>query len=346
MPDLRLLRILLRRSWLLCGLLTAEILFAETRTTISGAYGSYEDAAIRVQGTRGAVRGEFSLTEDPNIATTIDANTTQQKLTKSDSPEGEKLNLDGEDQLTMYQGGLQLSQNLNLQQSLSLLFDTTKSQASTSRSLGIGYQQWLGQDRFRLSLSFRRNSASKPVNDFTDVDGKRVITPDTIEGSNVGVSLMAYATPTLIILADHSYTRQSDRPAAWSGNVEFRQYVNTLNGSLHGSAGHYENVGRIKPVTTYGGVIANTAGAEWHQKMFSQYILMGGYQFYLEHENPRGDTTKKTYGSDYVYTTFRYRQNKSWTYRSTEFSATAGHYIQNSGLRGNLIALGFDWLIN
>ena len=147
-------------------------------------------------------------------------------------------------------------------------------------------------------------------------------------------------------ICTHKHNPHNKKAIAEISSAQVRQYLDQAYGSVHVTLSHYENVGSIKPITTYGTIVSNAATAEWHQKILQQYLWMTGYRAYVESENPRsGSVAEKKVGSDYVYTTLRYRLAKAWTYRSSELSASLGHYINNAGLKGDLVSVGIDFLI-
>jgi hypothetical protein len=320
---------------------------AETKFSGQVAAGSYSDESLTAKSANIGVTSEFTVGGESNeYLSAINLGYNHQQVKKSGKEASKKVELQGGDKLESKTYSLNLTQAVGLANTVQVIYSTGYIGSYKSKSQGLGFQRWLLMDRLRAGFVAKKNESEQEIKNLTDLDGKRIITPDHVTGDNYQANLMSYISNTTIGLADVSYTTRNDRPPTWSTSLQARQYVAEADGSLHLGVAHFENVGSIKPITTYGSIVANTANAEWHQKLNGQYILMGGYRFYMENERPRGENLPiKEVGSDYIYTTARYRFSKGWTYRSNEISLSYGHYMHNTGLSGNNLSLGVDWLI-
>ena len=347
MPNMWLMQNFVNLILITTIFISPQVTFGQTKFSGQTAAGSYRDRSLVSKSGSFSAGSEFSLAGEGNeYLSSVQVGATVQEVTKTDSEEAKDIDLQGGEKIVSKNYNLALSQSLGLPQSIQFLYSIGKIGKYTTKSIGGGVQRWLIMDRVRLGITIKQNDTEQGIKDYADVDGKRVITPDRIDGRQAAANLMVYISNTTIGIFDYLYSTRNDRPATWNLSAQVRQYIERANGSLHMGLTHYENVGSIQPTTTYGSVVANSTYAEWHQKLKNQYILMGGYRFYVEHENPRSvDAPIKEVGSDLIYTSLRYRFNKSWTYRSNELSLSYGHYLHNAGLSGDNISLGVDWFI-
>jgi hypothetical protein len=157
---------------------------------------------------------------------------------------------------------------------------------------------------------------------------------------------MHFTTPTTIIRGTYSHTTRSDRPPAWALGGEARQYVPWTPAVVHIAVTHYENVGQITQQTSYGSIVANTGRIEWHQRLPHRFILMGGYRYYLEGENPRAiDAAERQLGSDSLYGSLRWRfGDQAWTADGPEVYGLAGRYASNSPNTAYMVGVGARYL--
>ena len=156
------------------------------------------------------------------------------------------------------------------------------------------------------------------------------------------LTMMNFTTPTTILRSILSRTTRNDRPPASAIGVEVRQYMRATESALHFECAHYENVGKIKPVTQYGSVVANSLRLEWHQRLLTSYIAALGYRYHLERERPRaaGEPVNQL-GSDAVYLTVRWRFGEGiWTAPLHEVYGFAEHYKSNLPSKASFIGVG------
>jgi len=251
------------------------------------------------------------------------------------------LDFKGRDKIEQKSYDFGFDQGIFVGTDLGVFYGWVEGPFATSKWYGIRANQWFYDETIKLSLSLRKNFTEQESSDYTDLDGKRIVTPENIEGDNITLSLFSFLSTDTIFMTDYSVTKSSNRPDVWSLGAQIRQYIRPFYGSVHISQAHYENVGVIEPVTEYGTIIADTTTIEWHQKLFRQWVLMGGYRFFKEDERPRANSNQiNRTGSDYVYSSLRYRFSKLWTHQSSEISALAGRYLTNSASGGVIYSLG------
>jgi len=211
-----------------------------------------------------------------------------------------------------------------------------------SRWIGTGVSFWTGEDTTRWTLNLQRTFSSAKALDVTDVDGKRILTPERIAGTSAGISWMHLATPEFLWRGSLSTILSDDRPNAYSGSLEGRYFIAPVKAAIHASASRFENQGPVRPVTLIGSIAATSASLEWHQKISDRMILAPGYRWYQETETPRAaNGLVKKLGSDQVYTTLRYRFWKDyWLEDASEFFLSVGSYQTNTGLKLFHVAAG------
>ena len=204
----------------------------------------------------------------------------------------------------------------------------TGSRASISRWLGTGISFWTGEETMRWTLDIQRTLTATDSLDVTDVDGKRILTPERIGGTSTSVSWMHLATPEFIWLGNLTAILREDRPDAFSGNIEGRYFVAPANAAIQGSLARFEDSGTVKPVTITGSITATTTSIEWHQKYGTRMIIAPGYRWYRETETPRAENgVQKNLASDQVYATLRYRfWQDYWLEDASEIFLSAGSY--------------------
>lgn len=255
--------------------------------------------------------------------------------------------LDGETQIQETSLSASADQGLGVGTQVGLLAGSTQSPLSRVRYIGARAGQWWLRETLQTTFEMRKTSVNQPPLDYTDTDGQRVVTPEDLNGLNAAVTATHFTTPTTISRATYSRTTRSDRPPAWALGLEGRQFLPWTPAAVHVGFTHYENVGQITAATSYGSVVANTAKIEWHQRLPHRLILMGGYRYYLEGENPRAtDAEQRQLGSDSVYGSLRWRMGRgAWTADAPELYGFAGRYASNAPNTAYLLGLGARFLL-
>lgn len=249
---------------------------------------------------------------------------------------------------TIQSGGVTLNQNLGLNHSIAIgLRSTSVNSESGDKKLSsanLKYTAWPFIEKLRLGIGYGQTKQVGDSIDYTDIDGKRVITLSEVGGRSVSLEGLLVWSPETFVTFDWTHSTRDDRPAADIYGLQWRRYFIGVDGALHLAGQFAENVGTIRPVTTYGRVVAASITSEWHQKIYKQWIAMAGWRTYIEEETPRAmEADRQVTGSDYVYLSGRYRLRKSWTLRSSELSFMYGRYISNQQQNGQMVSLGFLW---
>ncbi len=197
-----------------------------------------------------------------------------------------------------------------------------------SRWLGVAASIWTGEQTSRWTLDVQRTFTNSTAIDATDVDGKRILTPERIGGTRTAFSWMHLATPLFLWRGEVALTLRQDRPAAQSAKLDGRYFVTQMDAAVHSGISSFRNQGEVKPVTLTGTVTANSAFVEWHQKIGERIILAPGYRWYREKEVPRAANGEiRTLGSDHIYASVRYRAwQEYWLEDADETFVSAGFY--------------------
>lgn len=213
-----------------------------------------------------------------------------------------------------------------------------------SRWIGVAASIWTGEQTSRWTLDVQRTFTNSTVVDATDVDGKRILTPDRIGGTRTALGWMHLATPFFLWRGEVALTLKQDRPVAQSARVDGRYFVSSMDAAVHGGISSFRNVGEVKPVTLTGSVTANSAFIEWHQRTGERIILAPGYRWYREKEVPRAANGEiRTLGSDHIYASVRYRAwREYWLEDADEMFVSAGFYQTSQPRKIWHVATGFQ----
>ncbi len=206
---------------------------------------------------------------------------------------------------------------------------------TTSRWLGVGLSFWTGEDTTRWTLDLQQTSTNSDAIDVTDIDGRRILSPDRINGTSTGVSWLHLATPEFLWKGSVSTIHRDDRPEVYLGKLEARYFVVSADAAVRGTIAQFENRGKVAPVTLTGSISATTIGLEWHQKLGDRMILAPGYRWYREAETPRAENgAQKIMGSDQIYASVRYRFWKDyWLEDASDCFISVGTYKTNTNLK-------------
>lgn len=253
-----------------------------------------------------------------------------------------KEQLHGKDEMEQYTVDVGLDQQLTTTLSVGALTGITESPLGVTKWYGLRVGEWWRSETFQTTFEARRTEVNQVLGQVYDDDRRIVILPEHLAGNNFNVGFMHFTTPELIWRGSYSRTLRSDRPPADGISSELRYFVTPLQAAIHGSVGHYENVGEVSRSTSYGGIVANSVTGEWHQRMFDRFILMGGYRWYSEHENTRTVAVgRKELGSDWIYTSLRWRFGEGpWLGEGHEFSVFGGQYRNSEPRNGQLVGSG------
>lgn len=255
--------------------------------------------------------------------------------------------LDGKDSMQQSTVNLGLDQSISKFTSVGVLGGITEGPLGVTKWAGGRAGQWWREETLQTTVEVRRTEISQVLGEVYDDDRRIIRLPESLAGNNVNFSFMHFTTPELIWRGTYSRTWRSDRPPADGFSTELRYFLTPLQAAVHGSLGHYENVGEVSRITSYGSVVANTASGEWHQRFLDRFILMGGYRWYTENENPLSETiTHKTLGSDWLYGSLRWRFGDGpWLADSHEWSIFGGQYKNSEPRHGQLVGVSLKLIL-
>jgi hypothetical protein len=245
------------------------------------------------------------------------------------------------------------SYSLGIDQSLNALtyvgVNYGKQEASIDESsywYGLSLGRWWLSETFQSVVNLQQSRSEQNSVDLIDYDFSQVRTPKDVEGLNVGLQLTHLTTPTTMIRSQTSHTQRNDRPDAFGQSLEIRQAITSTESAVHLKAAHYENTGTITRQTLYGEIVANSISAEWHQRLFLQWIAMGGYRYYREEERPRvAEASRIRTASDYFFTSLRYRLDQNaWVQENTEVFILGGRYINNQENIATHFGIGISFI--
>lgn len=294
----------------------------------------------------GALNGTFSLLRGEGLKTSTSLGLTQKNVTFKDS-DGASAKQYEASEYSEFSFSAGIDQGVAVGSSIGLFGGKTSQPLATTTWKGIRLNQWLREETLQGVLEVRQTETTRVFlreidMTGTDTDGVRIVQPEDLAGMNYSLNLTHITTPSTIIKAGYSLTRQSDRPDADAVTAEVRQFITPTRSAVHIGIGHYENVGVIHTNSYVGKVIANSFKTEWHQRLGDKFILMGGYRYYLETENPRAaDANIKQLGSDYVYSSLRWRYGATtWVEDASELYGLIGRYQTNIPTEALLVGIG------
>jgi hypothetical protein len=305
----------------------------------------YEDNNVDSNIVSASISKTFAITEGQGWETSSTLSGTKKYILFKEPADLLQKQLKGKTRIEEDTVSGTITQGFGIGHTVGLLAGTNKSPLSKSNFIGLRVGLWWLEETLQSVVEHRKNDLEQAVLDFVDTDGKRVITPEDLDGRNTSLTLTHFTTPSTILRSAYSYTSRSDRPAAWSASGEIRQYIETTSSAVHFAGTHYENIGEIEARTTFGSVISNTLRAEWHQKVFEKSAAALGYRYYLEKEDPRAfDAQDNQVGTDSVFASYRWRfDDVAWTADSSELSVFFNSFRANSGIDGLLVGSSLSY---
>ncbi len=155
--------------------------------------------------------GQIGESEGAKSYLSLNLGSLSTKLGKNQDP---KL-LNGRTSLLTRNYGLGLSQGLGLGKTIELGLSGTLSDTQKARSYLLGYSQWFWDDALQLSLSLSRQIAQLEARDFTDTDGRRILTLDKMEVSSAANAGLLYINPKALSKLIYASVYRKSRPPAW-----------------------------------------------------------------------------------------------------------------------------------
>jgi len=255
---------------------------------------------------------------------------------------------DGKDNIKQHSGILAASLPIGSLSGISLGLGATKSDIQTSKSRQVSAFHWFRAETLKLQIGYQKSDSTQKATEVIDVDVARVRTKESLNGESYSLDLTHLTTPSTILLASYFKSVRNDRPDAWGGSLAARQFISQLNGALHISYSHYENIGEIQTTTLQGEILADAISAEWHQKLYNRAIITTGYRYYTEHEDPRAVEAADTeLGSDWVYAKIAYHYGFDlWTEKTSEVYLFGGRYQNSKDIQSSQIGIGIRQVIN
>ena len=295
------------------------------------ALGSYrEETRDSVLTSFGTSATGKMLFDGEGKATSVRLGGTFKRICFTDSEDPlSKDQLDGADRLEENSLSASIDQGLQVGRQIGAVVGRTNSPLGQTRWAGVKVGEWWLLETLQTVVDFRRTISEVRALDVTDTDGARIQTPAVLDGTSLSLNVTNFTTPSTILMAGYSRTRRSDRPDAWSMTGEIRQFVDATNSALHLAVGHYENIGTVRQVSLQGQIVANSVRAEWHQRLRERWIIVPGYRWYLETENPRAEgAANSEVGTDSIYLNvrWRYRTDMMWVADQPEIYGFFGRY--------------------
>ncbi len=214
-----------------------------------------------------------------------------------------------------------------------------------SVNYGVNASAWFLQETIRLTLSYGVGAFEQIALDTSAGTGERIILPPEVDTASYSARVLQMLTPSTILQYGAGLTKRSDRPDIRTADLEVRQYINAVKGSVQLSGQYYNNVGFLSSESFDGNITAFALNAKLNKKLGEKWIASAGYRFYRELEEARDEFTQSTQrGSDYAYLGGRYRLGDvGWTDAASEVFGQAGYYASNLPSKGIGFSLGVQF---
>lgn len=171
-----------------------------------------------------------------------------------------------------------------------------ESKNSFSRWYSLRLSQWWNKATLLTELEVMRNDSRVPIIDYLDTDGRRVLTPNRIEGNRYSLNVTWLASPQAMLMASLTKIYSDNRPEAISGNLEGRYFITATSSAIHLKTAAYEDSSQVRQDTDYGRISARELEAQFHQHLSDHFIAAIVLRDHLETEKPRSlesDTVKR-----------------------------------------------------
>jgi|GEM_PF-6940466 len=212
-------------------------------------------------------------------------------------------------------------------------------------NFGVNASAWFFNETFRMSLAYSSGTFEQVALDTSAGTGERIILPPEVDTQSYSARVLQMLTPSTILQYGGNITTRSDRPDIRTADLEVRQYIDAVKGSVQLGGQYYHNVGFLSSESFDGNITAYAINAKLNKKLGAKWIASAGYRYYRELEEARDEFTQSTQrGSDYGYIGGRYRLGDvSWTDAASEIFAQAGYYASNLPAKGVGFSLGVQF---
>ena len=162
-----------------------------------------------------------------------------------------------------------------------------KSQNSLSRWYSVRVGQWWNKATLLTEVEGFRNNSDQAARSYLDTDGRRVLTPDRVQGNRYSLNVTWLASPQAMVMGSIAKITAVNRPEANSASLEGRYFISSTLTGVHFKVGAYEDTGNVSLKTDYGRISAREWESQLHQHLNDQFILALVFRDHFERELPR-----------------------------------------------------------
>jgi hypothetical protein len=147
--------------------------------------------------------------------------------------------------------------------------------------------QWWNKATLLTEVEGFRNNSDQAARSYLDTDGRRVLTPDRVQGNRYSLNVTWLASPQAMVMGSIAKITAVNRPEANSASLEGRYFISSTLTGVHFKIGAYEDTGNVSLKTDYGRISAREWESQLHQHLNDQFILALVFRDHFERELPR-----------------------------------------------------------
>ena len=167
-----------------------------------------------------------------------------------------------------------------------------QSKNSLSRWYSVRVGQWWNKATLLTELEGLRNNSNQSARSYLDTDGRRVLTPDRVQGNRYSLNVTWLASPQAMVMGSIAKITSVNRPEANAASMEGRYFISSTLTGVHLKVGAYEDTSDVSLKTDYGRISAREWETQLHQHLNDRFILALIFRDHFEREKPRSIESK------------------------------------------------------
>lgn len=169
---------------------------------------------------------------------------------------------------------------------------TETSKNSLSRWYSVRVGQWWNKATLLTEIEGFRNNSNQSARSYLDTDGRRVLTPDRVQGDRYSLNVTWLASPQAMVMGSIAKVTSVNRPEANAASMEGRYFISSTLTGVHLKVGAYEDTSDVSLKTDYGRISAREWETQLHQHLNDRFILAAVFRDHFEREKPRSIESK------------------------------------------------------
>lgn len=185
---------------------------------------------------------------------------------------------------------------------------TETSKNSLSRWYSVRVGQWWNKATLLTEVEGFRNNSHQSARSYLDTDGRRVLTPDRVQGNRYSLNVTWLASPQAMVMGSIAKITSVNRPEANAASLEGRYFISSTLTGVHLKVGAYEDTSDVSLKTDYGRISAREWETQLHQHLSDRFILAAVFRDHFEREKPRSiESQSVSRHSRMIQSRLRYR---------------------------------------